>query len=186
MVVIQSNAGPSDVQLTVTSVYATNTYVAYALDLTETQNAINADLTATAASWTDTPTPTPTHTATPMPSPTVEQATQVALIVTPTLIAGAGLDVSAIELTATALAEILSGAPGGVPAGGATPTAEVGAPGTGPGLIVTPTPFSSLPDSGLFDEGFANGGGVNGLLTAALAALGLTAIIVVSRRLRSE
>ncbi|GAB4572575.1 MAG: hypothetical protein Kow0077_12370 [Anaerolineae bacterium] len=179
--IISANAGPSDVELTVTSVYATNTFVAYALELTETQNAINRDLTATADAWTDTPTPTSTATSTPTPPPTVELATQVPIFMTPTGLAQGGLDASAIELTATALAQILSG---GIP----TPTPEM--IGDGTGGFVTATPLgpvaTALPDTGLFDEGFANGGGVNGLLTAGLAALGLAAVIVVSRRLRSS
>lgn len=178
VLVVVSNRGPSDIQLTVTSVYATNTYVAYALDLTETQNAVNAGLTATADAWTDTPTPTPTHTPSPTPMPTTEAPTQVQIFVTPTGEA-VGLDASAIELTATALAEILRGG---------TPTPEEGVPvANGNGGFVTPTPISTaLPSTGLFDEGFGNGGGVNGLLTAGLAALGLAAIIVISRRLRVQ
>jgi len=179
LVYIQATAGPSDVELTVTAVYATNTFVAYALELTETQNAVNANLTATADAWTDTPTPTPTFTATPSPSPTVELATQVPIFMTPTpdLSAG-GLSASAIELTATALAAILRGG---------TPTPEEGVPGgfvtVTPGAVVTVT---ALPSTGLFDGAFAGGQGVNGLLTAAVAALGLGVVIVVARRLRTR
>lgn len=179
--VIQQNAGPSDVELTVTAVYATNTFVAYALELTETQNAVSRDLTATAQSWTATPSPTPTSTETPTPSPTVELSTQIPIFMTPTGGAGGGLNASQIELTATALAAILSG--GGV----ASPTPEVVGDGSGGFVTATPLPVATaLPDTGLFDEGFANGGGVNGLITAGLAALGLAAVIVVSRRLRAR
>ncbi|MBN2472883.1 MAG: hypothetical protein JXN59_19330 [Anaerolineae bacterium] len=181
--VIQQNAGPSDVDLTVTSVLATNTFVAYALELTETQNAVSRDLTATADSWTATPSPTPTPTETPSPSPTVELATQVPIFMTPTGGAGGGLNASQIELTATALAAILSGSGGALP----TPTSEMVGDGGG---FVTVTPSgpvaTALPDTGLFDAGFAGGRGMNGLLTAGLAALGLAAVIVVSRRLRSR
>ncbi len=178
LIYIQATAGPTDIELTVTAVYATNTFVAYALELTETQNAVNANLTATADAWTDTPTPTPTFTATPSPSPMVELATQVPIFMTPTpdLSAG-GLGASAIEQTATALAAILRGG---------TPTPEVGVPGGGfvtvtPGVVAT-----ALPSTGLFDEAFAGGQGLNGLLTAALAVVGLGAVIVVVRRLRAQ
>jgi hypothetical protein len=188
VLLITANAGPNDVELTVTAVYATNTFVAYALELTETQNANFAAETATAEAWTDTPTPTATFTATSTPSPT-EEPTQQAIFVTPSPEegVGGGLDASVIELTATALAGILQGG---------TPTPEEGIPGGegeggqdgGVGGFVTPTPAiaTALPNTGLFDEGFANGGGVNGLLTAGLAALGLAAIILVSRRLRAN
>ncbi len=181
--VIQRNAGPSDVELTVTAVYATNTFVAYALELTETQNAVSRDLTATAASWTATPSATPTATDTPTPEPVVVLETQVPIFMTPTLVAGGGLNASQIELTATALARILSG--GGL----ATPTPELMEDPGGGFVTVTPSGpvapvATALPSTGLFDDGFANGGGVNGLLTAGLAALGLAAIIVISRRMR--
>ncbi|NPV67648.1 MAG: hypothetical protein HPY64_10925 [Anaerolineae bacterium] len=178
LIYIQATAGPTDIELTVTAVYATNTFVAYALELTETQNAVNAYLTATADAWTDTPTPTPTFTATPSPSPTVELATQVPIFMTPTpdLSAG-GLSASAIELTATALAAILRG---GTP----TPEGGVSVPGF---VTVTPGPLATaLPSTGLFDDAIAGGQGINGLLTAALAALGLGAVIVVVRRLRAQ
>lgn len=179
--VIQQNAGPSDVELTVTSVYATNTFVAYALELTETQNAVNSDLTATADSWTATPSPTATSTETPTPSPTTQLSTQVPIFMTPTGGAGGGLNASQIELTATQLAAILSG--GGLP----TPTPEQIGDGTGGFVTATPAPVATaLPDTGLFDDGFAGGSGVNGLITAGLAALGLAGIILVSRRLRSS
>ncbi len=180
--VIQQNAGPSDIDLTVTAVYATNTFVAYALELTETQNAVSRDLTATAQSWTATPSPTPTPTETPSPSPTVELATQVPIFMTPTGGPGSGLNASQIELTATALAAILSGS--GLP----TPTPEAFENGDGGFVTVTPggPVATALPDTGLFDAGFAGGEGVNGLLTAGLAALGLAAVIVVSRRLRAR
>lgn len=180
--VIQQNRGPSDIDLTVTAVYATNTFVAYALELTETQNAVSRDLTATAESWTATPSATPTPTETPSPSPTVELATQVPIFMTPTGGVGSGLNASQIELTATALAAILSG--GGLP----TPTPEAFEDGNGGFVTVTPAGpvATALPDTGLFDGDFAGGGGVNGLLTAGLAALGLVAVIVVSRRLRTR
>lgn len=183
LVYIQATAGPTDIELTVTAVYATNTFVAYALELTETQNAVNANLTATADAWTDTPTPTPTFTATPSPSPTVELATQVPIFMTPTpdLSAG-GLSASAIELTATALAAMLRG---GTP----TPEGGVVVPGGGFVTVTPPGPVpqvTALPGTGLFDDAIAGGQGINGLLTAALAALGLGAVIVVVRRLRAQ
>jgi hypothetical protein len=48
---------------------------------------------------------------------------------------------------------------------------------------VTPTPQTSLPTTGLFDD-IGSGGGVNTLATAGLAALGLAGIIFLARRLR--
>ncbi len=180
VVVIFANRGPSPVEQTVAAVYATNTQVAVYLAATETQNAENLNLTATATLWT--PTPTPSETPTPTPSPTEELATPTPFfqIVTPTPGegVGGGLTGEVVAQTATALAGILAG-------GLASPTPEeaIGLGGT-PALIVTPTPVSALPTTGLFDE-IGQGGGVNTLATAGLAILGLAAIIIVARRLRT-
>ncbi len=179
--ILLSNRGPSDIDLTVTAVYATNTFVAYALDLTETQNAVYAQNTATADAWTDTPTPTPTFTATPSPTEVLATPTQQIIFVTPTPDGqGGGINADAVAMTATALAQILAGG---------TPTPEVVAGGGTPivdgqgGGFVTPTPQTSLPTTGLFDD-IGSGGGVNTLATAGLAALGLAGIIFLARRLR--
>ncbi|GEM_PF-3461415 len=172
LLVILSNQGPTDVDLTVTSVLATNTAVRVALDLTETRNAITNTPTPT---FTPTATFTPTNTATPTEAPPTP--TQAVIFVTPTGgQGGGGISQDAIAQTATALAAIL---------GGGSPTPEVG------GGFVTPTPAvggpvaTALPTTGLFDE-IGTDGGVNGLATAGLAALGLAAVIVAARRLRKR
>lgn len=172
--VILGNQGPSDIDLTVTSVYATNTYVAFALDETATQNALYADMTSTAAAWTKTPTPTATFTASPEPTEAQPTQTQAMVFVTPTPDGqGGGISADAVAQTATALAQILAGG---------TPTPEVIDTGTG---FVTATPVTSLPSTGLFDD-IGAGGGMNSLATAGLAVVGLAALIFVSRRLRSR
>ncbi|MFC1959746.1 hypothetical protein ACFLYO_03445 [Chloroflexota bacterium] len=180
--VLLGNRGPSDVDLTVTAVYVTNTYVAFLLEETATQNAINADETATAESWTATPSPTATETPEPTATPTTEAPPTMAFQTpTPNQSGGGGeLGAEGLAATATALAEIL---------GGATPTVEGGEEG-----FITPTPSTGggvvlptqLPDTGLFDDSFAGGKGVNGLLAAAMIALGLGAVIAVSRWLRTD
>ncbi len=164
--IILANQGPSDIDLTVTSVLATNTYVAAALNMTETRNAITNTPTPTF-------TPTATFTATPTETPTAtpETPTPAVLLMTPT---PQVLDTSAINQTATAIAAILLGG---------TPTPEEGVP---LGEVVTATPtLSGLPQTGLFDD-FGGGGGITGLATAGLAALGLAAVIFVARRLRTQ
>lgn len=179
VITLLNNAGPSDVDLTITSVYATNTFVAYALDLTETQNAVSAGETATAEAWTDTPTPTATPTDTPTPTEPPFTPTQQIIFVTPTPDGdgqgGGGITAEDVAQTATALAAILAGG---------TPTPEVidGGVTEQPGFV-TPTPATSLPTTGLFDE-IGGGGGTNSLATVALLALGLMGVIVVARRLR--
>ncbi len=184
LVLVIGTGGPSDVDLTITAVYATNTQVALFLEETATQNALSLDMTATADAWTDTPTPVPSDT--PTIAPTEVPATSTPLFVTPTVdpnqSGGGGLEPNAVALTATALAGILAGATEAAPPGEfLTPTIDTGAgPGTG-GL----TPIATrLPTTGLFDD-IGTGNGVNGLLTAGLALVGLAAVIVVARRLRA-
>lgn len=220
---ITSNAGPSEVELTVTSVLATNTAVAEALNMTETRNAITNTPTAT-----HTPSDTPEPTLTPSNTPTPFEPSQTPLFFTPTE-GGEGVSQDAVAQTATAIAQALFATPtaeddggtgdgtgdgaddgtgdgtgdGGTGDGasdatqaamGATPTVEEGVPGgdltpgadggDGGVLFVTLTPGGALPDTGLFDD-IGDGGGVSGLLTAGLAALGLVAVIVVARRMRT-
>jgi hypothetical protein len=173
LLLVLANQGPTDIDLTVTSVYATNTFVAYALDLTETQNASFGAETATAEAWTDTPSPTPTFTPTPTATEPLATATSQIIFVTPTSDGqGGGVSADAVAQTATALAQILAG---GTP----TPEVLITEPGGG---FVTPTPQSALPTTGLFDE--IGTGGVNSLATAGLAVLGLAAVMFVARRLR--
>ena len=173
LLLLLSTQGPSDIDLTVTSVYATNTFVAYALDLTETQNAAYGAETATAEAYTDTPSPTPTFTPTATPTELLATPTSQIIFVTPTSDGqGGGVSADAVAQTATALAQILAG---GTP----TPEVLVTAPGGG---FVTPTPQGQLPTTGLFDE--IGTGGVNNLATAGLAVLGLAAVMFIARRLR--
>lgn len=182
--VLTLTSGPSDVDLTITAVYATNTAVAQLLVQTETQNAVFLNATATADAYTDTPTPAPTDT--PTLAPTDVPATSTPLFVTPTMDpgqGGGGLEPNAVALTATALAGILAGATEAAPAGEfPTPTIDIGGGAVVPGGA---TPVATrLPTTGLFDD-IGTGNGVNGILTAGLALVGLAAVIVVARRLRA-
>jgi hypothetical protein len=81
------------------------------------------------------------------------------------------IDANAVQLTATALAQLLAGQGGG-------PTQEVFTPGT-PG---TPRP-TALPDTGLFDD--LTAGSTSSISLLALMALALVIVIAVSRRLRT-
>lgn len=187
------DTGPTDLELTATSIVATNERIAQlgnetataAVLLAQTQTQA-ANLTATQLALpTDTPTPTPTDTPPPSPTPDMTEAaaftiqtqaaadltaTAVALVEVPTLPPTVAID--AVAQTATALAIILQPTVGeGVVA--ASPTAE-GPP------VGLPT---ALPDTGLFDDLAAgNPGSLGGL---ALATLGLIGLIAVSRRLRA-
>jgi hypothetical protein len=175
LLLVLANQGPTDIDRTVTSVYATNTFVAYALDLTETQNAAYGAETATAEAWTDTPSPTPSQTPTPTATEPLETPTSQIVFVTPTSGQGGGVSADAVAQTATALAQILAG---GTP----TPEVLVTSEGGAGGGFVTPTPQGELPTTGLFDE--IGTGGVNSLATAGLAVLGLAAVMFIARRLR--
>jgi hypothetical protein len=165
----------------------TNQAVAQALDLTGTQSVLNANATATADAFTDTPTPSPSPTRPPTITPTPPlDATQIAATsVQLTALAGTSAALTAaaasptqqevslegVQLTATALAQLLLGA-----GGGPTPTGEVlTTPGT-----ARPT---ALPDTGLFDD--ITAGSTSSVSLLALMALGLVGVIVVSRRMRA-
>lgn len=87
-----------------------------------------------------------------------------------------GISIDAVQQTATRLAELLI-----------SPTVD----GQGGGVIASPTaeggfgPLpTALPDTGLFDDVAAGGMGSIGMI--ALAIVGLVAVIVVSRRMRSS
>lgn len=204
-----ANRGPNAVQLTSTAVVATNDFITQTvIPQTETQNAINfatgtqaaldniATSTQEAIAFAATSTAEAAVTDTPIPSPTPEvTATNLTILVTPTPADGAadgsggGTTDDELSLTATALADILGGGTGGIdtptPDNATGATAIAGGATTAPGGFVTPTPSSGLPNTGFFDE-IAGGGGVNGLLLAGLAALGLGAVILVARALRTN
>lgn len=170
--------GPSPFQQTATSIVQTNVAVEEALAQTETQNAINRDLTATATLFTPTPTatetPMPTDTPTPTepPSPTPDEPVDTPEPVdeTPT---PEEIGISAVQQTATALVDLFR-----TPTVLETPTPAVG------GVVTQPQPPTPglLPDTGLFDD-IVSPGGVGMIF---LAAIGLVGVIFVSRRTRSK
>jgi hypothetical protein len=188
--------GPTPIEQTATAIFFINsTTVAQGLEtatasfelgLTQT---FEANLTATElARPTDTPTPSPSPTVlTPTPDLTEMAAftfgtqTQAAVFAAQTqaAITPEGptafptIEVNAVALTATALANLLNPTPD--QGGGEvviTPTAEGGP--------ILPT---ALPDTGLFDDLAA--GGAGGLGGMVLAIMGLLSVIVISRRLRA-
>jgi hypothetical protein len=179
--------GPTDFEMTATSIVMTNEAVAVALNMTGTQSVLDAQATQTADAFTDTPTPSPSPTRPPTITPTPPlDATQIAATsVQLTALAGTSVALTAtaasptpqevslegVQLTATALAQLLLGA-----GGGPTPTGEVL---TTPG---TPRP-TALPDTGLFDD--LTAGSTTSMSLLALMALGLVGVIVVSRRMRA-
>ncbi len=189
------NNGPTDNQLTATSIVATNNAVqilaeqtgtaAVELAFAQTQTASVPTATATATRE-PTITPTPTEPALPTIDPTIEAAnillTQVAseatqtaeaALITPTVLAP---DTDAVAATGTALAALLGGANNGLATdipGLASPTAEGGIIG------VVPT---RLPDSGFFDDV----GSGNNVGLVALLALGLVGVIGISRVVRAK
>jgi hypothetical protein len=150
-------------------------------------------MTQTAAAASPTPSPTATFTPTPSETPTLsptpaelnptdaaatqffldQTATAIALAQGPTAIVGAPTiePALAVQMTATALAQLLSTP---IPSN-LTPTREVGGAVSG-----GPT---ALPGTGLFDDLAQGGTQTFGALF--LIALGLVALIVVSRRLRT-
>ncbi|MBZ0292673.1 MAG: hypothetical protein K8L99_08955 [Anaerolineae bacterium] len=198
-----SNRGPSELDVTRTAIALINsTTIAQGLEtetqqafdrLTETQLAFEMTQTAQAPTATPTSTLTPTETATPPLDATDIAATQIAIQAELDMTASAqpsptrepsgtpppGVsDINAVAQTATALAGVLQ------------PPTEV-ADGQGGGVVATPTgegfgePLpTALPDTGLFDDLAAGGGGSLGLL--ALAIVGLAGVIFVSRRLRTN
>ncbi len=155
---------------------------------TQTESAIvlAQTLTAQAASPTPTPTGTPTRPPTVTPTPPLDATQQAATQIVAqtqtaqaaTLTAQASTPIvpttsaEDVQLTATALAQLLLGQ-----GGGPSPTAEVLTPGT---PSVQPT---RLPQTGFFDDLAASGSG--GTTMLALMALALVGVIVVSRRLRA-
>jgi hypothetical protein len=179
-------SGPSDFDLTATAISIINSTTVAQLNATETQSVISLNLTQTAAAFSPTPSPSPSPTRPPTitPTPPLDQ-TQIAatsiVLTAQELTRVAGLptntptpptiDANAVQLTATALAELLAGQGGG-------PTQEVFTPGT-PGTA-RPT---ALPDTGLFDDLAA--GSANSMSLLALMALALVGVIIVSRRLRT-
>lgn len=196
-----NNQGPTPLELTATSIVATNDRIALfgqetataAFFFAQTQTA-EANLTATElARPTDTPSPTPTETPTQTPTPDSTEAalfamqTQAAFELTATADAIIQLTseaaaqgptilptvaINAVAQTATALAQILQPTVGGAQII-ATPTIEGG----------IPTLPTALPDTGLFDDLAAGGaGGLGGL---ALAIIGLIGLIAISRRIRT-
>lgn len=178
--------GPTPFDLTATSIVETNVARQALIDQTLTAQAEALNLTATATLFTATPTPThtftpsPTFTETPSPTasptesigpigvntPTEEPSpTQEDGVVGPTATIGR----SAVEQTATALAQIFS-----------TPIEQVTAtPAVGGATSGGATTGGALPDTGLFDD--LAGGGMG---TFVLIAIGLVGVIVVARGLR--
>lgn len=188
-----SPKGPSPIQLSATYVVAFNSTQSALLAQTQTQSAIELAMTQTAAAASPTPSPTATFTPTPSETPTLsptpaelnptdaaatqffldQTATAIALAQGPTAIVGAPTiePALAVQMTATALAQLLSTP---IPSN-LTPTREVGGAVSG-----GPT---ALPGTGLFDDLAQGGTQTFGALF--LIALGLVALIVVSRRLRT-
>jgi hypothetical protein len=192
------NTQPTPIEQTATAIFFINsTTVAQGLEtatasfelgLTQT---VQANLTATElARPTETPTPSPSPTVlTPTPDLTemagftfatqtqaaVFAAQTQAALPTNTVAGPPTIEVNAVALTATALANLLQptieGSGGGQVA---SPTAEGGPVG--------PLP-TALPDTGLFDDLAAGGSGSLGGLV--LAIMGLLGVIVISRRLRA-
>jgi hypothetical protein len=167
-----------------------NAEVLVAIAASETQAVfVGQTQTAIALQPTLTPTASPTErppTITPTPPPDLTQlaATSIAqtsvagtaaaltqAAITPTV---AAPSIGDVQLTATALANLLLGA-----GGGPSPTPEgLGTPGT----PAAPRP-TALPDTGLFDD--LTAGSTTSVSLLALMALGLVGVIVVSRRMRT-
>ncbi len=183
---------PTPNQLTATAIVEANATTAALLAASQTAavEIAFAQTQTAAVPPTATPLPTVTPIPTDTPTPTVDatqafqnalltqtarEATQTAefLLTPPTR---PPLGQSDVALTATALALIINPPPtlgGGV----ASPTPE----GLRPTPGIGPT---ALPDTGLFDDLASSGAG--GLGALALMALGLVAVIFVSRRLRTN
>ncbi len=192
LVLVSRPQAPTPTQLTATFIVQQNATVEAQLVLTQTAAVIIAQqLTETAAVPptdtplpTDTPFPTPTDTPTLDPTELAAQAfqTQTALELTQTAEflltppTQEALGPSDVALTATALAILLAPPTPGQGGGEATPTPE--------GLVPTPGAVvpTALPQTGFFDDLAAGGSNMGAF---ALMALGLLAVIVVSRRLRA-
>jgi hypothetical protein len=187
VVLLGTNQGPSPFELTSAAIETANAEVQIALNASATQSFVNGQTQTAEANFTPTPTPTtaPTRPPTITPTPTLDATQQAALALTAqgltqTSVAltdaaatPTGISASDVQLTATALAALLG------QGGGPTPTQE---PPTTPGTPAAPRP-TALPDTGLFDDLAASGSASTGMLV--LMALGLVAVIVVSRRLRA-
>lgn len=207
LVIVSQPRPPTPNELTATYIVEQNATTQALLVATQTAAVEIANATGTAAVLiaqaetataqvppTDTPMPTDTPTPTLDPTQLAEEAfitqtavaqamfeaqmTQTAefLLTPPTQ---GALPIGAIEQTATALA-ILIPLPTAGQGGGEIPTQE-GLPTSGvlvtPGFVAT-----ALPDTGFFDDLAAGGTNVG---TFALMALGLLAVVVISRRLRA-
>ncbi|NWG15806.1 MAG: hypothetical protein HXY41_04155 [Chloroflexi bacterium] len=192
LVLVSRPQAPTPTQLTATFIVQQNATVEAQLILTQTAAVIIAQqLTQTAAVPptdtplpTDTPIPSPTDTPTLDPTELAAQAlqTQTALELTQTAEflltppTQEALGPSDVALTATALAILLAPPTPGQGGGEATPTPE--------GLVPTAgVPPTALPQTGFFDDLGAGGANMGAF---ALMALGLLAVIVVSRRLRAN
>lgn len=200
-----NNQGPTDLELTATSIVATNNRIAQfgqetataAVFFAQTQTA-QANLTATElARPTETPTPSPSPSPTQTVTPDSTEAaafamqTQAAFELTATADA---LNASA-NMTATALASGPTSPPTvaiNAVAQTATALAILLQPTTGDSQQVIATPTiegqpptlpTALPDTGLFDDLAAGGAGSLGGLV--LAIVGLIGVIAISRRLRT-
>lgn len=192
LVLVSRPQAPTPTQLTATFIVQQNATVEAQLFATQTAAVIIAQqLTETAAVPptdtplpTDTPFPTPTDTPTLDPTELAAQAfqTQTALELTQTAEflltppTQEALGPSDVALTATALAILLAPPTPGQGGGEVTPTPEGFVPTPG---VVVPT---ALPQTGFFDDLAAGGSNMGAF---ALMALGLLAVIVVSRRLRA-
>jgi hypothetical protein len=176
VVLLGTNQGPSPFELTSAAIETANAEVQIALNASATQSFVNGQTQTAEANFTPTPTPTtaPTRPPTITPTPTLDATQQAALALTAQGLTQTSVALTAdVQLTATALAALLG------QGGGPTPTAEVL---TTPGTPAAPRP-TALPDTGLFDDLAASGSASTGMLV--LMALGLVAVIVVSRRLRA-
>lgn len=188
---------PTPTELTATYIVEQNATTEALLFITQTAAVEIAQASATAAVEvalaqtmtaavppTDTPIPTDTPTPTLDPTEIAQQMflTQTALELTQTAEflltppTQEALQPPDVALTATALA-ILLAPPTIDPGMPPTPTPEGFVPTTAP--IAPPT---ALPDTGFFDDLAAGGGGMGAF---ALMALGLLAVIMVSRRMRA-
>jgi cytoskeletal protein RodZ len=198
-----NNQGPTDLELTATSIVATNNRIAQfgqetataAVFFAQTQTA-QANLTATElARPTNTPTPSPTASPTATVPPDLTEAAAFAMQTQ----AAFNLTATADALNASANATLTAQASGptspptvaiNAVAQTATALALILQPTVG-GQVATPTieggqpPTlpTALPDTGLFDDLAAGGAGsLGGLL---LAVIGLIGVIAISRRLRA-
>ncbi len=205
VVFVFNNQGPTDLELTATSIVATNNRIAQfgqetataAVFFAQTQTAL-ANLTATElARPSDTPTPSPSPSPTQTVTPDSTEAAAFALQTQAAFNLTATAD--AINASANATATALASGPTSPPtvainavAQTATALAAILQPTTGGDSQAVATPTiegevptlpTALPDTGLFDDLAAGGaGGLGGL---ALAVIGLIGLIAVSRRLRT-